>query len=71
MPTLAQMITQGYRVGAPTSEVEEMDAQVIEGRLCPKCGSPLHFESYHRQGQGYQEYVALAVCDACGYERAF
>jgi transposase len=65
------MITQGYNVGAPTPEVEEMDAQVIEGRPCPKCGSPLHYEGYCRQTDGYREYVALAVCDACGHEHAF
>jgi hypothetical protein len=71
MHTIAQMVAQGYRVGAPTQEVEEMDAQVIEGRLCPRCGSPLHYEGYCLQTAGYQEYVALAVCDDCGYEVAF
>ena len=71
MHTLAQMIAEGYHVGAPTPEVEEMDARAIEGYLCPKCGGPLHYEGYCLQTAGYQGYVALAVCDACGYERAF
>jgi len=71
MHTLAQMVSQGYRVGAPTQEVEEMDAQVVEGQPCPKCGSPMHYEGYHLSSPGYSGYVALAVCDNCGYELAF
>ena len=71
MHALAQMIAQGYHVGAPTPEAEEMDTKAIEGYLCPKCGSPLHYEGYCLQDPGYQSYVALAVCDACGYELAF
>ena len=71
MHTIAQMVAQGYRVGAPTQEVEEMDAQVVEGQPCPKCGGPMHYEGYHLSSPGYSEYVALAVCDDCGYELAF
>ena len=71
MHTIAQMVAQGYRFGAPTQQVEEMDAQVVEGRPCPKCGSPMRYEGYHRRTPGYCEYVALAVCDDCGYEVAF
>jgi C4-type Zn-finger protein len=71
MHTIAQLIAQGYRFGAPTQEVEEMDAQVVEGQPCPKCGGPMRYEGYHRHVPGYCEYVALAVCDDCGYELAF
>jgi len=71
MHTFAQMVAQGYHVGAPTQEVEEMDAQVVEGQPCPKCGGPMHYEGYHLSSTGYSGYVALAVCDDCGYELAF
>jgi C4-type Zn-finger protein len=71
MHTIAQMVAQGYHVGAPTQEVEEMDAQVVEGQPCPKCGGLMRYEGYHRRTPGYCEYVALAVCDDCGYEVAF
>jgi C4-type Zn-finger protein len=69
--TIAQMVAQGYCFGAPTQEVEEMDTQVIEGHPCPRCGGPMRHESYHRRTPGYSEYVALAVCDDCGYELVF
>ena len=71
MHSIVQMVAQGYRFGAPTQEVEEMDAQVVEGLECCKCGSSMHYEGYHRNGRGYSEYVALAVCNGCGYEIAF
>jgi hypothetical protein len=71
MYTITQMVAQGYRFGAPTQEVEEMDAQVAEGQPCPRCGGPMHYEGYHRQSRGCCEYVALAVCDQCGYDLAF
>ena len=71
MHSIAQMVAQGYRFGAPTQEVEEMDAQVVEGLECRKCGSSMHYEGYHKNGGGYSEYVALAVCNGCGYEVAF
>lgn len=71
MLAIAGMVAQGYRFGAPTQEVEEMDAQVAERQRCPKCGGPMHYEGYHRHSRGYREYVALAVCDQCGYELAF
>lgn len=71
MHTIAQMVTQGYRVGAPTQEVEEMDAQVAEAQPCPRCGGPVRYEGYHRRTSRYCEYGVLAVCDDCGYELAF
>ena len=72
MHTIAQMVAQGYHVGAPTQEVEEMDAQVIEGHPCPRCGGPMRYEGYYRRTPIYSEYVArAAVCDDCGCELAF
>ena len=71
MPDIAVMVAQDYHFGAPTQEAEEMDAQVVEGLKCRKCGVSMHYEGYHRQSRGYSEYVALAVCDDCGYELAF
>jgi RecJ-like exonuclease len=71
MHTIAQMVAQGYRVGAPTQEVEEMDAQVVEGQPCPKCGGPMRYEGHHHRTPICSGYVTLAVCDDCGYELAF
>jgi formamidopyrimidine-DNA glycosylase len=71
MFTIAQMVAQGYRFGAPTQQVEEMDAQVAEGQKCRKCDGPMHYEGYHRRTRGWCEYVALAVCNSCGHELAF
>ena len=71
MHTLVQMVAQGYRLGAPSQEAEDIDTQVAEGLECPKCHSPIHYEGYHRRSRGYAEYIALAVCDNCHYQRAF
>jgi hypothetical protein len=71
MYTFAQMIGQGYHFGAPTQEAEDIDAHVAEGLTCRKCGGPMRYEGYTRQSRGYTEYVALAVCNRCGYELAF
>ena len=71
MHSFAQMVAQGYRVGAPSQEAEEIDAQVADSLKCRKCHSPMHYEGYHRSCRGHTEYVALAVCDVCGYVLAF
>ena len=71
MHSIAHMVGQGYQFGAPSQEAEEIDAQVAEGLKCRKCGGPMRYEGYHRQSRGYTEYVALAVCNRCGYELAF
>ena len=67
MYSLAQMINQGYRYGAPNPEVEQMDAEVVERLKCRQCGGSMRYEGYHRPG----EYVALAVCNECGYAVSF
>jgi hypothetical protein len=67
MTTLATMLAQGYRFGAPAQEAEQMDTQVAESQPCPRCGGPMRYEGYHRG----DEYVALAVCVRCGHELAF
>lgn len=52
-------------------EVEEIDATVAERHPCPKCGSSMHYEGYHKPN-GYRcEYLALAICDSCGHQVAF
>jgi len=71
MHTIAQVVAQGYHLGAPSQEAEDIDAQVAEGLKCRKCGSPMRYEGYHRRTNGYCEYVALAVCTHCGHEVAF
>jgi hypothetical protein len=71
MYSLAQMIGQGYQFGAPSAEAEEIDTQVAEGLRCRKCGSSMRYEGYHKNSGGYAEYIALAVCNECGYEVSF
>ena len=67
MHMFAQMVADGYRFGAPSQEAEEIDSAVAERLRCPRCRGPMHYEGYHRRGS----YVALAVCDHCGYVQAF
>ena len=71
MYNIAQMVGQGYRFGAPSQEAEEIDTQVAEGLRCRKCGGSMRYEGYHKNGGGYAEYIALAVCNRCGYEVSF
>ena len=71
MHSVTQMVAQGYHFGAPSQEAEEIDAQVAESLKCRKCGGSMWYEGYHKNGGGYTEYVALAVCNDCGYELAF
>lgn len=71
MTSFAQMIDQSYQCGAPTQEIEEMDACAIAGMRCRHCAGPLHYEGYFRDGPGHGEYVALAVCDRCGHKTSF
>ena len=71
MYNIAQMVGQGYRFGAPSAEAEEIDTQVAEGLKCRKCGGPMHYEGFHKNDGGYSEYVAVAVCNECGYAAAF
>ena len=71
MHSMAQMVVQGYHFGAPSQEAEDIDAQVAARMKCRKCGGSMHYEGVHKNGSSYTEYVALAVCDDCGYEIAF
>ena len=71
MHTCTQMITQGYRFGAPSQEAEEIDAQIAESQPCPQCGGSMHYEGYHRQDNGRTQYIALAVCNSCDHEISF
>ena len=71
MFTLVQMVCQGYHLGAPSQEAEDIDAQVAERQRCPKCEESTHYEGYHQYGGGCCEYVALAVCNGCGHPLAF
>ena len=71
MHAMTDMLARGYAFGAPSREAEEIDAQIAERQRCPGCGSPMHYEGYHRSGYGYREYIALAVCSRCGREISF
>jgi DNA-directed RNA polymerase subunit M/transcription elongation factor TFIIS len=67
----AQMISDGYRFGAPSHEAEDIDAQVVKRMRCPKCHGKMHYEGYHKPSRDHTEYVALAVCNACGHTISF
>jgi hypothetical protein len=71
MHTLEYLVGAGYKPGAPTPEAEDIDARMAESQPCRKCGGPMHYEGYHRRHNGHTEYVALAVCNRCGYEISF
>jgi hypothetical protein len=71
MHSIAHMVAQGYHFGAPSQEAEEIDTQVAEGLRCRKCGGSMRYEGYHKNDGGYAEYIALAVCNRCGYAVAF
>jgi predicted RNA-binding Zn-ribbon protein involved in translation (DUF1610 family) len=69
--SLTQLVAQGYRPGAPTPEAEAIDVEVAQAHPCPECGGQMRYEGYHRQHNGYTEYVALAICNDCGHEISF
>ena len=71
MHSIAHMVAQGYQFGAPSQEAEEIDTQVAEGLKCRRSGGSMRYEGYHKNDGGYSEYVALAVCNECGYAAAF
>ena len=71
MHTLAQRVAAGYQPGAPTAEAEAIDVEVARAHPCPKCGGEMFYDGYHRQGNGYAEYIALAVCSSCGHVISF
>lgn len=62
-----ELLQCGYHYGAPSAEVEELDARIVEGGRCKKCGGKVHYEGYHND----TSYIALAVCNECGYEVEF
>ena len=71
MHTIAQMVAQGYRVGAPSQEAEDIDAQVAGRMRCHKCSGPMRYEGYHKRSGSHAEYVALATCTHCGHQIEF
>jgi hypothetical protein len=71
MSAFAVMVAQGYRIGAPTEEAEDIDAQIAERMRCRKCGSPMRYEGYYKRSGRICEYVALAVCDRCSHVVSF
>ena len=56
-----------YEYGAPSWEVEEIDAEVASRMKCELCGGDCYYEPYHRAGS----YLAFAVCLSCGHENEF
>ena len=69
----AQMVLDGYSVGAPSQEIEELDAPVAERYPCRQCGGRMRYAGFHKPGQNgrCREYVALAICTACGHQVSF
>ena len=63
-----ELIQCGYRPYSPSQEVAEMDAEIAEAQPCSKCGGPMHYEAYTNESGSY---IALAVCNDCGYEEEF
>ena len=62
-----QLLLEGYRWGAPSTEAESIDQEIAGGMKCPSCGGPCYWEGYYKPGS----YIALAVCYICGKETAF
>jgi len=54
MTLFEEMTALGYRYGAPTPQAAEIDGQVAAQQVCPRCGSPLHYEGYQRIDPGYE-----------------
>jgi transcription elongation factor Elf1 len=52
-----------YTYGAPSEEIAKNDARIAEKIPCPYCGTRCYYEAWHREGS----YIALAVCDSCGW----
>ena len=71
MLSITQRVALGYRPGAPTREAEAIDVEVAQTLTCRKCGGTMRYEGFHRQYNGYTEYIALAVCNRCGHEISF
>ena len=71
MYSLAQMVAEGYRFGAPSEEAADIDAVIAERHPCPRCGGPMRYEAYHKRRAGYCSYIALAVCNRCGHQVEF
>ena len=64
---LDTMVKNGYKWGAPTTEVENIDAAIVAKMRCPKCGSKMHYDGYHKNNS----YIALAVCNLCKHQIEF
>ena len=62
-----ELLTVGYLAGAPHVDTEALDATIVALMRCPKCRGKMHYEGYHNDGS----YIALAVCNQCGYEKEF
>ena len=71
MSAFAVMVAQGYRIGAPSQEAEDIDAQIAERMRCRRCRGPMRYEGYYKRNGRTCEYVALAVCDRCGHVVSF
>ena len=71
MDTMILMLAQGYRVGAPSEEVEQIDSEIAEREPCPKCGGAMHYQAYHRNSGSHRSYLAFAVCRNCCHTVAF
>ena len=70
----AHLKAQGFRPGAPSSEVAAQDEGVCERSACARCGaSELEYLPYV-QGKSKRfatRYRAFAMCLSCGHVREF
>jgi hypothetical protein len=65
--TFERYIAKGYQWGAPTSEAENIDADVAASMTCRECGREgMTYDGRHRYTPWGLEYVATAECLQCG-----
>jgi ribosomal protein L37AE/L43A len=67
MYTFGRIAAEGHRFGALSQEAKDIDAQVAQRMRCPKCVDSMHYEGYYKR----HAYIALAVCNHCGYTIEF
>ncbi|MEN6507010.1 MAG: hypothetical protein ABFD92_20945 [Planctomycetaceae bacterium] len=65
--TASELLSEGYRPGAPTLDAEAIDEAQTHGMTCRKCGGLVRYEGWSKVGS----YRALAVCCKCGHEEEF
>ena len=68
------MVKDGWKWGAPSPAVEELDRFIIEGdgawvgKGCFRCGTVLSYLPFHKFPRQYEAWM---VCPECGDTRQF